>query len=71
MGSVHALPVATEPWVSKKQIAQHYGRSLTWMKRTCARACRTARETPPGRCSASPRWTLAALARGALESAAD
>jgi hypothetical protein len=31
--TVHALPVATEPWLKKKQIAEHYGRSTRWVER--------------------------------------
>jgi hypothetical protein len=33
MGSVHALPVATEPWSPRSRSPSTTGRSLTWMKR--------------------------------------
>jgi len=46
MGTVHVLPNATEPWTSKRRVAEHYGRSTKWVERQMRDGMPHRKDTP-------------------------
>lgn len=44
--TVHSLPLATEPWLTKKQVAAHYGRSIKWVEKLMRDGLPHRKDTP-------------------------
>jgi hypothetical protein len=44
--TVIAFPKAAEPWVSKKQVAAHYSRSIKWVEKLMREGMRFRKDTP-------------------------
>ena len=73
MGSVHALPVATEPWASKKQIAQQALRTFAHLGGAAHVSTGMPHRNTPHRLPLFrlPRWTPGCAPREVLGSRTD